>query len=321
MKIRNKKIETIYKEVLDFCKDRGFLRELNKSLEVPESTRFADKNINRYGLDVMDVVHCLVDKNRTILLVNEILSVSKKGDVILEAGIGTGILSIAGSIKSKIVYGYEINKNVYVLAKQIKDYLTRKRLIKDNIIYNLLDAKNIDVKNKADVIISENLYTGMFFEKQIQIVRNLKKFLKKDGLFVPSGIKSSFVLSETISRGNGIEDKLYIVSENRVYSRRLSDEVVYDDIRFKTIDSNRLIFSKKVLIKKSGIVNSVLISSEVSLPSGKVIGRDDTEFMNNDIIIMIDKPLKVVRGNVVSVSIKYTYGSDPRIAKISINIT
>lgn len=320
MKFRNKKIESIYKEVLVFCKDRGFIKELNKSLEISESERFGNKNIDRYGLDVMDVIHCLVDKNRTILLVNEILKISKMDSVILEAGIGTGILSIAGSVKSKTVYGYEINKNVYILANQIKDYLTKRRLIKDNIFYNLVDMKNANFKDKVDIIISENLYTGMFFEKQIQIVRNLQKNLKKSGVFIPSGIKSFFVLSEAVLRERHDGDMLYIVSENKINFSRLSDEVVYDDIQFKTINSNWLVFNKVVLIKKSGIINSILINSEVLLPSGKVIGRNDTEFMNNGILIIINKPLKVIKGNVVIVSIKYIYGSDPRAAKITVNI-
>lgn len=320
MKLRNKTIDAIYNEVLVFCKDRGFLKELSKSLEVSESERFGNKNIDQYGLDIMDVIHCLVDKNRTILLINEILRISKKGDVVLEAGIGTGILSIAGSIKSKVVYGYEINKSVYILANQIRDHLTKKGLIKDNIFYNLVDAKKANFRNKVDIIISENLYTGMFFEKQIQIVRNLQKSLKKSGVFVPSGIKSSFVLSEATSHESGGINRLYIVSEDKVSYLKLSDEVVYDDIQFKTIKSNSLVFNKKVLIKKEGIINSILINSEVLLPSGSVIGRNDTEFMNNDIIIMIRKSLKVIKGDIVMVSIKYVYGSDPGDARIVINI-
>ena len=318
MAIRNRENTFLYNQVLSFCRKNGFLMELNKSLKVSESDRFNNKNIDRYGLDILDVIHCLVDKKRTMLLMNEVSKMSKKNSVIIEAGIGTGILSIVGARRSSFVYGYEINKNVYTLAKYIKNYLISKKLISNNLDFVLGDARNIRLKNKVDIIISENLYTGMFFEKQIDIVTTIRRNLKEEGVFIPSGIKSSFALLEVISKKNN-GGKLYIVSENKINFVKLSDEFMYDDIRFKDIKRKWVIFKSKIFIKKSGVINSLLISSEVLLPSGLIIGRHDTKFMNNDIVVLIDRPLIVKRGDIVFVSIKYKYGSLPESAKLTVS--
>lgn len=317
MATKNSEIAFIYNKVINYCKNYGFLKELNKSLKLSESDRFNSKDIDKSGLDVSDVVHCLVDKNRTILLMKEVYKMSKKNNIIIEAGIGTGILSIVASLKSSYVYGYEINKNVFNLANCIKDYLISKKIAENNIRFVLGDARNIKFKNKADIVISENLYTGMFFEKQIDIVKMIRRNLKQEGIFIPSGIKSSFTLSEIISNNN--KRKLYVVSENSINFVKLSDDFVYDDISFKKIKRKGVIFNKKIVVKSSGIINSLLISSEVLLPSGSIIGRYDTEFMNNDIVVSIERPLRVKAGDIVFVSIKYKYGSIPENAKLTVS--
>lgn len=308
-KKKNNTIFEIYEAVLDFCESKNLLRAVKESLLVPEAERFTNRDIESDGLDLLDAVHCVMDKNRCVAFLEEIFQSVESSDVVVEAGIGTGLLSFAASVNAKKVYGLEINKETLELAIEIKNYLIGKEFIKgDNLELIAADATRYIPKEKIDVLISENLYTGMFAEQQVQIMSNLLNFTDPNAKIIPNKIESFISVNQTdLSKTEG---KIFIPAEigSKIKSIALSEPVLYDRINFGKITNKAVNKNIQLKIDRPGVVNSILIFSEVSMPSGKRIKRHDANFFNDDVIFSIPNIL-VRGGDVLSVHLNYKYGS------------
>jgi predicted RNA methylase len=316
------KVEKIYKEVLSFCEKRGLIKKLEESFLIPESERFKQLNVSKEGLDVLDAVHCVYDKSRTKFFLDSIRQNISKGDVVLEAGIGTGILSFCAASRGAKVYGCEINPEVFKLANAIRIHLEKKNLIPlGSVKFFLNDATVFVPSEKVDVIISENIYTGMFFEYQVQIMNHLIKFLNKGGICIPQKLSSFISFSETVFPRKPKHKELFIPSQEKkekISYKLLSDPYRYDEIDFTKVSDTSVRYSKSNSLKRGGLFNSFLIYSEVVMPDGCVIGKDDTTFLNNEIIIAVDPPIKFEKGDKVRLDIEYPHGGKPDDLSLSV---
>jgi predicted RNA methylase len=126
----------------------------------------------------------------------------------------------------------------------------------------------------------------MFYEKQVQITNNALKFLKKEAEVIPSKMTSYLYLTESEFPYNiKHKDEIVPSPDKNFYikSKKLSNIIKYDDINFKKKISPRSVnFHTKIPITKSGKINGLLIYSDIILPSGLVIKRYDTTFLNGD---------------------------------------
>jgi hypothetical protein len=100
----------------------------------------------------------------------------------------------------------------------------------------------------------------------------------------------------------------------------LSSKNQYDCLNFEKKNKTRFKFEKYIHIKEDGQINSVLICSDVIMPSGIKITRRDTTFLNNDIVVGLEKNTSVRKGDVVRLNISYTYGSKPKDLQLDINV-
>lgn len=312
----------VYEATYDYCKKAGYIADLRKSLEVSEEERFNKRTISQEGLDILDAVHCVDDKKRSMLFLSEITRSVKPGMSILEAGLGTGMLSFGAAIKQAKVVGLEINQAILKLAQKILAALSIPlKLDIKNVYFQKANAMTYKTKEKFDVIISENLYTGMFYEKQVQIMNHLSTFLKKDGITIPSAMRSGIVLSETrfphIPKGQELFVPLELGKSLKI--THLSKSTTYSELSFSKKNALRVDISLNVPIMRSGHINSVLIWSEVLLPSKRVIKRTDTTFLNNDIVISLKKTMRVKKGETIQLTLRYKYGDKPNQARIGLN--
>ena len=324
----NKKgINDLSKDILGYCKQKGYLELIKKQLSVSESNRFDAKNIGEKGLDILDTIRCVLDKKRTNFFAEEIIKSVKKNDLVLEAGIGTGILSYIAAIQGAYVYGLEINETILQFANNIKKGLKTytvnyKKHLNQNPIFCHNDAIKYKSDQKFDCIISENIYTGMFYEKQVQIMNNLIQFLKSDGKIIPSKMISYFSLCEISQDLSPQKSSLIVVndiSKNMVRSYKiLSKPIAYSILRFSEQNQEKLNYSTMVKINRGGIINSMYIKANVYMPSGKMIRGSDTTFLGNDIVIPIKKILRVEKGEEVKISIFYRYGDNPKNIEIDL---
>ncbi len=314
-------VSRIYSAVLHYCKKYGYLKALKKSLKLSESERFNKKKIDSVGLDVLDAVHCVVDKKRTDFFLKCIDAVVKKDDVVIEAGIGTGVLSFMSAAKGAQVYGIELNQKIFLLAKNILKTFYKKNIFAKNAIRFLKkDATQYIPIKKADVIISENIYTGMFYEKQIQIMNHLVTYLKKGGIVIPSKLVMGLTLVGAVFPDGEQKKDLFVVSEykNGLLSQDFSQAIIYETLHFNKKNKLRVNKKIKLKIKKTGEANAVLLWNKVFLPDGNIIDRFDTVFLNNDIIIPLSEMKQVKRGDTITLHIRYTFGSLPKDALFKI---
>lgn len=311
----------VYDEVLGYCRQKGLIKALEKSFVTTETQHFENLNITKTGLEVIDAVHCVYDKPRTNFFLHELSKIVGKNSVVVEAGVGTGILSLFSATRSAHVSGYELNRSVFLLAQDVSRYLRRKGLLKAEPTFMKADAVKADFEGNIDVLISENIYTGMFFEKQVQIVNHMLPQLKKGGVVLPQKLTSFVFLSET-SLPKGFKNKeLFIPSPERKVSfvtHPLSKPKRYDSLDFRKHSSLGVEIEMVLSVVKRGKINSIVIYSEVIMPSGTIIRRDDTTFLNSDIIIAIRPTITVKKGDKINLRIEYQYGCNPKKARLRI---
>lgn len=306
----------IYENTLEFLEERGDLSRLRKALK-DESI---DDRMNRIdtksrGLEIVDAVHCVLDKNRTLAFMSAIEESVKPGDVVVEAGAGTGILAIFAAILQAKVYGIEINRETFGLAQDLAEFFIHMRILdKKNLQLVLSDASTWRPRGKIDVIISENVYAGMFHEMQIPIVNHLLNFLAPHGRVVPDSMESYVILSE-VELPKGLKHGISFSNseaEGRICRfKELSSPVIYDKIDFYRKNCVDCRAEIDIPLNKSGLINSFIIYSPIAVTPNLILQRNDMIFMGEDIFIATDPPLQVEKGSTVRLKIEYERGGKP----------
>ena len=165
-----------------------------------------------------------------------------------------------------------------------------------------------------DLIISENIYTGMFYEMQISILNHLLPFINSSCRVIPEGMSSYVILAQAekpMHKGLG---ELFSPSqaEGRIYIyRELSQPFLYDSINFNQKNGIDCRIDIAIPIIRSGLINTLLIYSPVKVANDLILKREDMIFMGEDIFIVIDPPLHVEPESTVRLRMEYRRGSKP----------
>ncbi len=311
----------IYNEVFNFCDEKGLLVDLVRMFQIPEPERYSQLNVDQEGLSLLETVRCLFDKNRSLIFLREVERLTKEGVVVLEAGVGTGILSFVAAAKGAKVYGIEINKKTFDLVNELKEELVKKGYFKaEQIEFKLGDARKYESPEQVDLLISENGYTGMFYEKQIQIGNHLRKFLKPKGKTIPMEWQDFGILAQSKFPHEPGHFEMFVPSALEgvwIPNISLSQEFQYTNFDFSRDVNFSIDFMKELEILSDGIINALIVYSKVLMPSGYVIGRYDCIALNNDINIALPK-LEIKKGDIVQIKIKYNCGDAVEDVKIEV---
>ncbi len=110
----------------------------------------------------------------------------KSGDIVIDIGAGSGILSLfAVEAGADIVYAVELDPKILAIAKQkVKEKETADKI--KFIQANFLELSPYDIPQKADVIISETIGTVGFEEGILTLFQSAKKFMKPQAVFIPA---------------------------------------------------------------------------------------------------------------------------------------
>ena len=255
------------------------------------------RRIEEEGLPTWVARACLTDKERTKKLgyaiaeaVVELASYSITKPTVVDVGTGTGILAYLAyhlfrevNMQPKI-FGIEIEEDTAEIARQVMTSLNI-----DNIDILCGDGREIcsDIDGPIDgpiyMVISENLYTGLFEEHQIELARSVLVRNEETGyqsqhtVSVPRGICLSLYLANTV------EKLEHPTSSSGIYVMRVSPSVEYLSLDFCDIDSvinndgeMEVSCSVKLQPTHSGRINAIGISMLTRC------GYDDHTFLHSN---------------------------------------
>lgn len=246
---------------------------------------------------------CLVAEKRTKSFIKAIKKTVKDGDVVLEAGCGTGILSIvAADSGAKKVYAIEQNK---LLIPQLKKNIA-KLGFGDVIEVIDCEATKVTIPEKVDVLICEMICGGLIDEPQIPVMNHLLKFLKKGGLVIPSSAEITIELSQVDNNFYGYELP-YIHFEEGEGRKALPMSEFQPFVAINFNVKNKAKISKEMVfkVKQKGKVNSIRISVKTELIKGLVLG--ECEAYCPVVIIPVEEYL-VQKGEMFKLQLSYVMG-------------
>lgn len=260
-----------------------------------------------------DIHACLFDERRVQLLHNAIFHKVHPGDVVVDAGSGTGLLGmLAARAGAKRVYCVEINEEYCDVIRQN----AMRNGLADRVIPLHGDSTEIDLPEAVDVIVSEVISCGFFYEPQLQIIENLKRFLKPGGSIIP-GTMDNFV--ELIDAQEVLYD-LRFTYESRW--RDLDDQVLTTRARYLSTDFQkenpfRISATAALRALTTGTANAVRLSYGIGFSEG-VYAEQPTEFLLNPQIVFLTEPANVVAGDYYDISLDYVASSSPQDCRIRV---
>ena len=260
-----------------------------------------------------EISFCLYDIDRTSQWKQAIEDVVKKGDVVVDAGAGTGILGVFAALdEAKQIYSIELNQRFCTLINNLAE--------KNNLAHKLKviqgDASKVKLPEKVDVVICELLCTGQFFEPQVQVINHLRQYFKPATQIIPSKIESYIQLLDAheILYGVRIDTdsrSLMLADDEPVSTKERYDVIDLTNPINPTVDS-----TVKVRARKSRIADAVVITSKAQLSEN--IETERTKFLYNPEVIYLKKPIELVKDKFYNIRISYPYGADTLDAKIEV---
>jgi predicted RNA methylase len=257
-----------------------------------------------------EIKDCLFDKERTENLKNAIKTTVKPGDVILEAGGGTGILSMfALQAGAKHVYIIELQERFCTIIREI----AMMNGYADRITVICGYSTATDIPEQVDVYISELLCTGLFNEPQVQAYNNLRKFVKPNGKFIPQKVSSHIKFAQASEYAYDIQVSCDSYVASNINHIVLTTEKEYMIINFDGDVVSPIIshYGELLPIGLLGTINSAVFSTTAKLT--KDISAGKTNFLFNPELLFINSRVKVDENtDSIEFVLNYECGCDTR---------
>ena len=221
----------------------------------------------------------------------EAISKKAKG-VVYDLGAGSGILSSWAAPHAELVYAVEINKSIGRSTGSNLKHI-------ENVEVICADAREVSFFKKADVIICEMLDTALIDEEQVPVLNSVRKYLKEDGIVIPSGIISCLepvqVEAEHICYEEDGNPKNQVLGEPLFYSRLNFSDYINESFK-KSLD---------VKIEIPGRISGIKITTFTLITENIICGP--TPMLNPPLIIPVEK-FEVYPGDVVKLDLSYEMG-------------
>ncbi len=262
-----------------------------------------------------DIQNCLYDEERVGLFQRAIAEVVKPGDVVVDGGSGTGVLGLlAARAGAARVYCLELNRE-YVAVIQENAKLNG---LDDRIVAIEANAAECELDEEVQVIISEVISGGLFYEPQLQILANLRRFLAPGGSVIPGRMRNYV---ELISA----QEELYGLSfthdtRHRVLpgDRALTDQALYLDVDFAGENDFSVNARVRVTAHADGRANAIRIPYALDF-SEHVVADTPTEFLLNPQTIYLRESIDLRAGNSYLIDLDYRSGDSPLNAIIDVS--
>jgi predicted RNA methylase len=262
------------------------------------------ESIKKYWPMTEGSFNCLIDETRTERFGKVIKKMIKKGDIVVDAGAGTGILSLfAAEAGASKIYSVELDENnIRTLQNNFKI-----NGYKDKIIFIKGDVTKIKLPQKVNAVICEMIATGLIDELQIPAMNNILKYTNNRVKILIKGFESYVDL--VYNPDEFYRHKLKIIRYEysdvpRTKSTVFSKKNLYNKTDLTKVNKENKIAKKIPLkINQNGIINAMRISS-------KTILYDNSKFSDSFAysfpIILPIKDVKVKKGDNFLISLFYT---------------
>jgi predicted RNA methylase len=257
---------------------------------------------------VMLVDECLLDQRRTRAFEAAIRQAVRPGDVVMDAGTGSGILALfAARAGAQKVFAVELDPEVAAMTQRTFRANQEGRRI--SLISS--DLRNVTLDRPVDVLVMELLDTGLINEQQAPALNALREHgvIGPQTVVIPQRAICTLQLVEYDFSFYEFAMPLIVQARNHgVLSRakkRLSRTHLYRDVDFgKEIDT-RVDEQRVVTVTSHGQLNALLLRTKIVLHAG--ISLWETSDMNMPIVVPV-APAQVSQGDRMHVAIGYEMG-------------
>lgn len=263
-----------------------------------------------------EISMCLYDVDRTRIWKEAIEDIVNRGDVVVDAGAGTGILGVFAALDgASQVYAIEIHPRFCKLIEN----LAKKNEVENKVKVIHGNAAQVELEEEIDVLICELLCTGQFFEPEVQVYNQMRKYFKKDTKVIPQKVESYIQLIDAQKCLYGV--RIDTDSRSTLFQddEPVSTKEKYDEINFNGLEMKEAVDTTVVVrARKSRIADAVVINSRSKLTNR--ITTQQTKFLYNPEVIFLKEPIELVQGEYYDVKIKYPYGCDTLDVSIDVKI-
>tara|TARA_B100000315_G_scaffold245040_1_gene270436 strand:+ start:21 stop:941 length:921 start_codon:yes stop_codon:yes gene_type:complete len=234
----------------------------------------------------------------------------KKGDVVVDVGAGTGLLTFL-SLQAGAARVHAIERSPVI---KWAEKLAEKNGFSDRIVFHNSDARDVDIDEKADVIVSELIGHLAFEEGMAETISDTKeKFLAKNGRVIPSvvtlfaapvsekEIYSAYIdcwetvwgIDFSVMREQAVKS-CYIVdlSENDLMSERQR----VCSIDFRIDNSLQMEFDRTFSVFRSGEINGIALWFNAELVENVRLSSDPwTKTHWKQCFVPLPRPLKITQ--------------------------
>lgn len=171
--------------------------------------------------------------------------VVKPGSVVVDLGAATGIASLlAAECGARVVHAIEMNPAIHLLPE-----LARKNGFADRIIVHPRRSFDVELPEKADVIIADLRNVFSLFDQNLAAIRDATaRFLRPDGVLVPLRDELFVAGFESFEIARQLEDALVGFSRYGFTANAIRESIfntVYPDKVFTSLPSNHLLTDSK----------------------------------------------------------------------------
>ncbi|MEU0542129.1 methyltransferase domain-containing protein [Nocardia sp. NPDC005978] len=265
----------------------------------------------------LDIQACLHDRERVDLFSRAIAEVVRPGDVVVDAGSGTGLLGmLAVRAGARRAYCIEINE-------EYLDVIAGHALLNgmsDQIVVVAGDAAAIDLPESVDVLISEVISAGFFYEPQLQILANLQRFLKPNSTVIPTRMVNGIELVAAQEKLYGLNFGFGTRYHALPGDRTLSTQALYSDVDFRNNITTSITAGGSLTGTGDGIANAVRIPYQLYL-TPSLLRKEPTEFLLNPQVVFLAEPIEVKAGCCYEFHLRYEAGASPMTLEVDLALT